>query len=95
MTSQATISDEAAACMRAYEALRSNVLAGTSAGGHAGLVVLVRQGLAAWMARRLACACMAPAEARTASPLVGEEIHGAIVRVLASMALAAQREGRL
>ena len=95
MTSRAAISDEVEACVRAYEALRSHVLAGSSAASHAGLVVLLRQGVAAWMARRLACAGPAPAAARTATLLVGEEIHAAIVRVLASMALAAQREVRV
>jgi hypothetical protein len=96
------MSGEAEACVRAYEALRSHVLAGSSAGSHAGLVVLLRQGVAAWMARRLAltgnhpaCACPAPAAARTTTLLVGEQIHVAIVRVLASMALAAQREVRV
>jgi hypothetical protein len=91
--SRAAVSDEAEACVRAYEALRSHVLAG--AASHAGLVVLLRQGVAGWMARRLACACPAPAAARTTTLLVGEEIHVAIVRVLASIALAAQREVRV
>jgi hypothetical protein len=89
------MSGEAEACVRAYEALRSHVLAGSSAGTQAGLVVLLRQGVAAWMARRLACACPARAAARTTTLLVGEEIPAAIVRVLASMALAAQREVRV
>jgi hypothetical protein len=93
VTSRAAISDDAEACVTAYEALRSHVLAG--AGSHAGLVVLLRQGVAAWMTRHLACACPAPAAARTTTLLVGEEIHAAIVRVLASMALAAQREVRV
>jgi hypothetical protein len=89
------MSGEAEASVTAYEALRGHVLAGSSVGTHAGLVVLLRQGVAAWMARRLACACPAPAAARTTTLLVGEEIHAAIVRVLASMALAAQREVRV
>jgi hypothetical protein len=89
------MSDEAEACVTAYEALRSHVLAGSCTGSHAGLVVLLRQGVAAWMARRLACACPAPAVARTTTRIKGEEIHAAIVRVLASMALAAQREERV
>jgi hypothetical protein len=85
--------DDAQACVRAYEALRGHVLAGT--GSHAGLIVLLRQGVAAWMARRLACTCPAPAAARTTTQLVGEEIDAALVRVLASMALATQRELRV
>lgn len=95
MTSRAAMSGEAEASVRDYEALRSHVLAGASTGSHAGLLVLLRQGVAAWMARRSACACPAPAAARTTTLLAGEEIHAALVRVLASMALAAQREAQV
>ena len=87
--------DDAQACVRAYEALRSHVLAGANTASHAGLIVLLRQGVAAWMARRSACTFPAPAAPRTTTLLVGEEIHAAIVRVWASMALAAQPEGHL
>ncbi len=89
------MSDGAQACVTAYEALRSHVLAGAGAGIHAGLIVLLRQGVAAWMARRLACACAVPTASHASTPLVGEEIHAAIVRVLASMALASQQEVRV
>lgn len=87
------MSDDAQASVTAYEALRSHVL--TGAGSHAGLIVLLRQGVAAWMARRLACACAVPTAAHASTPFVGEEIHAAIVRVLTSMALAAQQEVRV
>lgn len=86
---------DADASATAYEALRTHVLTGSTAGSHAGLVVLLRQGVAAWMARRSACSSPAPAAARTATPLVGDEIHAAIVRVLASMALAGQQGVRV
>jgi hypothetical protein len=89
------MSAEAEASVTAYEALRGHVLAGSSPASHAGLLVLLRQGVAAWMARRLACACPVPAAARTSTLLVGEEIHAAMVRVLASMALGAQQEARV
>lgn len=79
----------------AYEALRTHVLTGSTAGNHAGLVVLLRQGVAAWMARRSACSSPSSTAARTATPLVGDEIHAAIVRVLASMALAGQQGVRV
>ena len=91
MRSQAAISDDAQGAVRAYEALRRHVLAGANTGSDAGLVVLLRQGVAAWMARRLACAGPAAA-ARTSTVIDGQEIHAGIVRVLASMALAAQQE---
>jgi hypothetical protein len=90
VTSRAATRDDAQACLRAYEALRNHVL--TGAGSHAGLIVLLRQGVAAWMARRLACPCPAPGAARTTTLLLGEEIDLALVRVLASMALAASAE---
>jgi hypothetical protein len=89
--SQAAIGDEAQGAVRAYEALRRHVLAGANTGSDAGLVVLLRQGVTAWMARRLACAGPA-AVARTNTVIASQEIHAGIVRVLASMALAAQQE---
>ena len=82
------MSEEAQVSVTAYEALRGHVLAGT--GSHAGLLVLLRQGVAAWMARRLACSDPAPAVARTSTLIKGEPMPAAMVRVLASMALAAQ-----
>ncbi len=91
MRSQIAIGDDAQGAVRAYEALRRHVLAGASTAGDAGLVVLLRQGVAAWMARRLACAGPGAA-ARTSTVIDGQEIHAGIVRVLASMALAAQQE---
>ena len=95
MTISTAMSRGGDASVTAYEALRTHVLTGSTAGSHAGLVVLLRQGVAGWMAHRSACCCPAPAAARAATPIGGDEIHAAIVRVLASMALAAQQEGHL
>ena len=80
----------------AYEELRHRVLAGTTFGGHFGLVLLLREGLAAWMARWAAgSAPVEPAAVRrVAAPIVGDEIHAAVVRVLASMALGGLGEMR-
>jgi len=86
-------SDESVA---AYEELRNRVLANSTSGGHFGLLLLIREGIAAWMAR---CSIRAvpslplvdPAQ-RAAVPLVSDEIHAGIVRVLASMALAGRGE---
>lgn len=74
----------------AYEELRRGVLVGTSSGGHGGLVRLLREGLAAWMARSVACAVpVAPwADRPGAAPIGSNEIHAGVVRVLANMALA-------
>jgi hypothetical protein len=92
MTTHCVSSDDAQGAVRAYEALRRHVLAGANIAGDAALVLLLRQGVAGWMARRLACAGPPPAAACTSTRATGEEIHACIVRVLASMALAAQQE---
>ena len=82
----------------AYEQLRSGALAGSTStsGGHFGLVVLMREGIAAWMARRSTRATTsATPEAsvvdRQAS-LALDDFHAGVVRVLASMALGAREE---
>ena len=81
-----------------YEELRRCVLTGAAFGGPVGLVVLLREGLAAWMACGSAGA--APVERtrdpdrRAAAPLVSDELHAAVVRVLASMALGGREERR-
>jgi hypothetical protein len=80
-----------------YEELRRRVLAGATFGGHFGLVLLLREGLAAWMARRSAGAAAVEAadpERRGAAPLVSDESQAAVVRVLASMALGGLGERR-
>lgn len=81
-----------------YEELRSRVLAGAPFGSHFGLVLLQREGMAAWMARRSAGAVsvqpVANPDRRAAVPLVSDEIHASIVRVLASMAMAGREERR-
>lgn len=81
----------------AYEALRRRVLTGSVFGGPAGLVLFLREGLAAWMARGAAGAAAVEAadpERRGAAPLVADAIHAAVVRVLASMALGGLKEKR-
>jgi len=79
-----------------YEELRRRILTGSAFGGPFGLVLLLREGLAAWMARGSACGAPGPPAAdpdrRGAAPLVPDEIHAAVVRVLASMALGGLKE---
>jgi len=79
----------------AYEALRAHILTGATSGSHDGLVVLLRQGVTAWMERRSACSVPLPPATRTAAPFTGNEIQSAIVRVLASMVLVGQMEVRV
>lgn len=95
MTSSATTTGGGDGCVTAYEALRTQVLTGSTAGSHTGLLVLLQQGVAAWIGRRSACSSPGPAAARATTPIGGDEIHAAIVRVLASMALAGQQEVRV
>lgn len=71
-----------------YEELRRHVLAGSAFGSRPGLVVLLRQGLAAWMACRPAGAGLEPVVAPrpcTTGPVVSDEVHAGLVRVLAGM----------
>lgn len=79
----------------AYEERRRRVLAGTSFGGRGG-PRLLQEGIAAWMARGAAGATpvepAADPDRRGVAPIVSDEIHAAVVRVLASMALGRLRE---
>ena len=80
------------ACVTGYEALRAQVLGlGRTNGTPAGLLVLLGQGVAAWMARR--APSPEPPLPTAASPRVDQR-HAALVRVLASMALAIGRDAR-
>ena len=79
-----------------YEDLRHHVVAGAATGGHVGLVLILREGIAAWLSRRPSCAAASPPTAqpdRHGARVVGDAIQAELVRVLASMALAG-REGR-
>ena len=78
-------------CGAAYEALRRSVLAGASYGDHGGLVLLLREGLAAWMRSGAVGAAPVEPERRVAAPIMADESDAAVVRVLATMALGASR----
>lgn len=78
-----------------YEELRGRVLAGAADGRH--FAVLLREGMAAWMAqRRSACSSptnpVADVQRRGAEPFVSNEMSVSIVRVLASMAFRGREE---
>jgi hypothetical protein len=82
--------------VEAYEELRNHVLSGSSSSSHSGLVLLRRQGVAAWVAQRSVCtASVQPAavqEPLAAAPLPSGGLHADVVRVLANMALAGRQE---
>jgi hypothetical protein len=79
-----------------YEQLRRYMHeGGTAPGGHCGLVLLRRAGLAAWMAwRMMGAAASAPVTApqRPVSvPLPADDLHASLVRVLASLAMSGRK----
>jgi hypothetical protein len=78
----------------AYEALRRSVLAGFPGGGPGGLVLLLREGLAAWMTRGAVSAAPVEAARRGAAPVLANEIDASVVQVLANMALGGLEEMR-
>ena len=82
----------------AYEELRSHIRSGSAFGSHLGLMLLLREGVAAWMARGRVCPAQGeppPSPERSAvAPVATDEIHAGIVRVLANMALAGRGEVR-
>lgn len=85
------------ACLAAYEQLRCHVLVGASTTADpVGWAVLVREGIVAWMAHSSAgSAPIGPAVDRDrlgATAQLPDEVHAAVVRVLASMALAGRGE---
>jgi hypothetical protein len=80
-----------------YEQLRLHMHAGAAApGGHCGLVLLRREGMAAWMAwRTTGAAASEPVTARQRSgsaPLAADDLHASLVRVLASLAMSGAKE---
>jgi hypothetical protein len=75
----------------AYEELRRRVLTGSAVAGARGLVLLLRDGLAAWMSHVTPGATVSeraePPDRGAAAPRVSDALHAAVVCVLTSMAL--------
>ena len=96
MTTAETTVGEGDPSQVAYEELRGVAVAGSAGGGRLGLVVLLREGLAAWVARRSMCtdavAIATPPPRRLGVPFVAGAVHTSLVRVLASMVLATSHE---
>jgi len=72
------------------------MLAGSPGGPHSGTVVLLREGIAAWIERRIACRQLAAQSAPppVPRPLLSDQLHTEIVHVLADIALK-HREGMI
>jgi hypothetical protein len=80
-----------------YEQLRLHVHeGGTAPGGHCGLVLLLREGMAAWMAWRMtgagASEPMTTHQRPVRVPQAAEDFHASLVRVLASLAMSGRKE---
>lgn len=91
MTVSAVLPSDSDLSVTAYENLRRHVLAGTAFGSHFGLLLLLRDGLAAWVSRcATSSAALEPAadrEPRAAAPNVSDGIRASVVQVLAGMVL--------
>jgi hypothetical protein len=75
-----------------YEEFRSQALTGSSLGDPRGLVVLLREGVAAWLAwlstgQEFIQAQSQPPHRQRGPALLSDEVHAAVVRVLATMVL--------
>jgi hypothetical protein len=83
------------ASVAAYEDLRRRALV-ENGFGDLGQIFLVREGLVAWMARArtdlVSAKVTAVKDPVAAAPVLSDEIHAGVVRVLASMAMARRRE---
>jgi uncharacterized protein YjiS (DUF1127 family) len=86
------LNPEADGAVAAYEELRRHRLAGSPGGPHFGMVVLLREGIAAWIERRATCRGLAEQSATHSAPrpVLSGALHTQIVHVLADIAL----EGR-
>ena len=79
-----------------YERLRSGVLDSRTAGGHFGLVILLREGVAAWMANTslqpTRVAQMAAKDPPDATAFISDSLRADVVRVFANMVMTTPKE---
>jgi hypothetical protein len=78
----------------AYEKLRSHMLSGSPGGPHFSTLVLLRQGIVAWIECGAACrgAATQSATAATPRPVLAEALQAEIVNVLADIVLKRREE---
>ena len=83
----------------AYEELRSHILAGWPGGQHFGLILRLREGVAAWVERGPASSSIGPRPATADHPARAwpgsEPLHAEMARVLAGIVLNRAEEARL
>lgn len=94
MISNATPGGDPAVATTHYEGLRGHVLGGGTATGSCGLVVLMRGGVAAWLAHATAPPVVTThAKAPiTATPIAPDVDHSDLICVLANIAMAISPE---
>lgn len=96
MTASGTRAVDAVSSVKAYEELRTLVLSGSPSERHFELALLLRQGVAGWVAGRSPGAApgqhLPAPEPLAAVPLPSNQLHADVVRVLANMALAGRQE---
>ena len=81
--------------VNAYESLRTHVLTGSTRHRPTGLLVLLRQGVTAWRARRSTCSGSVSAATRTPTPPLAGDWHAAVARVLVNMVMTGHQEVRV
>jgi hypothetical protein len=80
----------------AYEQMRHHVFQGSAYGSHSGLILVIREGVAAWIDR--GATGFTPAAASTnvdrvvALPALSPQLHAGIVDVLVNIALTTREE---
>lgn len=95
MTDVSPTSSNGDSFVTTYEQLRSGVVQGTKEVGHFGLMLLLREGLAAWLARAstfLISPLPPIKKTLDATPLACDEMRAGIIRVFAAMAIAGTQE---
>ena len=96
MTGPAATPDGDGRLTTAYEQLRSDVLEGPTAGGHFGLVILLREGVAAWTVRSVAepttVTRVNAVDRPTVASSVSDDIRADMLAVLANMVMASAED---
>jgi len=79
----------------AYEQMRHHVFQGSPYGGHFGLILVIREGVAAWIDRGAAGftpAASTNVDCVVALPALSPQLHAGIVDVLVNIALRTREE---